>query len=102
MTVPLPGSTLSSPAGNPAGYLAALGDAPLPALTGVAQGAYDLVAVLDVVEHIEDDVATFRGMAERLAAFGGKMSLSSPDGGPTRVSCTIPLLLERGQTGVSA
>ncbi|MER0026854.1 histidine kinase [Corynebacterium sp. KPL4043] len=42
------------------------------------------------------------GMAERLAAFGGEMSLSSPEGGPTRVSCTIPLLLERGQTGVSA
>ena len=40
------------------------------------------------------------GMAERLAAFGGEMTLSSPPGGPTRVACSIPLLLDRGQSGV--
>lgn len=40
------------------------------------------------------------GMAERLAAFGGEMSLSSPPGGPTRVAGSIPLLLDRGQPGV--
>lgn len=40
------------------------------------------------------------GMRERLAAFGGTMELHSPDGGPTRVRCTIPLLLDRGQPGV--
>ncbi|KQB85145.1 sensor histidine kinase [Corynebacterium oculi] len=40
------------------------------------------------------------GMRERLAAFGGTFSLISPQGGPTKVCCTIPLLLERGQSGV--
>ena len=40
------------------------------------------------------------GMAERLGAFGGEMSLSSPPGGPTRVAGSIPLLLDRGQPGV--
>jgi SAM-dependent methyltransferase len=29
-------------------------DAPLPALTGVEDGAYDLVAILDVLEHVEE------------------------------------------------
>ncbi|WPF65515.1 MULTISPECIES: sensor histidine kinase [unclassified Corynebacterium] len=40
------------------------------------------------------------GMRERLAAFGGTLTLVSPQGGPTQVSCAIPLLLERGQSGV--
>lgn len=40
------------------------------------------------------------GMRERLAAFGGQMELSSPGGGPTRVKCSIPLLLKRGQSGI--
>src|SRR3546814_2034001 len=42
-----------------------VGDAPLPTLPGVARAAYDLIAVLDVVEHIDNDVAALRGMAER-------------------------------------
>ncbi len=33
------------------------------------------------------------GMRERLAAFGGTMQLSSPQGGPTMLSAQIPLLL---------
>ncbi len=37
-----------------------VGAAPLPELSGVERGAYDLVAVLDVVEHVEDDVAALR------------------------------------------
>ncbi|MDO5032273.1 sensor histidine kinase [Corynebacterium sp.] len=41
------------------------------------------------------------GMVERLDAFGGSVEVSSPPGGPTRVSCSIPLLLERGQSGVA-
>lgn len=53
-----------------------VGTAPLPTLAGVT-GYYDLIAVLDVVEHIEDDVATFRGMAERLAP-GGKILVTVP------------------------
>ena len=53
-----------------------VGTAPLPTLAGVT-GQYDLIAVLDVVEHIEDDVATFRGMADRLAP-GGKILVTVP------------------------
>ena len=32
-----------------------VGTAPLPELSGVAEGQYDLIAVLDVVEHVEAD-----------------------------------------------
>jgi SAM-dependent methyltransferase len=52
-------------------------NAPLPALTGVARGAYDLVAVLDVVEHIEDDVGALTAMAECLKP-GGKILITVP------------------------
>src|SRR5215470_14597456 len=31
-----------------------IGDAPLPELPGVPDAEYDLVAVLDVIEHVED------------------------------------------------
>ena len=54
-----------------------VGDAPLPELPGVARGAYDLVAVLDVVEHIEDDVAALRAMATLLKP-GGKVLIAVP------------------------
>ncbi|MGP7795481.1 class I SAM-dependent methyltransferase [Sphingomonas sp. CLY1604] len=54
-----------------------VGDAPLPDLPGVARGAYDLVAVLDVVEHIEDDVAALKGMASLLKP-GGKILIAVP------------------------
>ena len=54
-----------------------VGDAPLPALPGVARGAYDLVAVLDVVEHIEDDVAALAAMASLLKP-GGKILIAVP------------------------
>lgn len=40
------------------------------------------------------------GMRERLAAFGGDLSISSPPGGPTQVAASIPLLLHRGESGV--
>lgn len=40
------------------------------------------------------------GMRERLAAFGGSMTISSPPGGPTQVLASVPLLLHRGETGV--
>lgn len=55
----------------------AVGNAPLPALPGVAHGAYDLIAVLDVVEHIEDDVAALTAMRQRLAP-GGKILITVP------------------------
>ena len=48
----------------------AAGDAPLPTLPGVERAAYDLVAVLDVVEHIEDDVAALRAIGDTLKPSG--------------------------------
>jgi SAM-dependent methyltransferase len=54
-----------------------VGEAPLPQLTGVPRGAYDLIAVLDVVEHIEDDVAALAAMADCLAP-GGKILITVP------------------------
>lgn len=54
-----------------------VGDAPLPALEGVARGAYDLVAVLDVIEHIDDDVAALKAMADCLKP-GGKILIAVP------------------------
>ncbi len=54
-----------------------VGTAPLPELAGVEPGAYDLIAVLDVVEHIADDVAALRAMGERLRP-GGKILIAVP------------------------
>ena len=54
-----------------------VGDAPLPALPGVSRHAYDLVAVLDVVEHIADDVGALRAMKDCLAP-GGKILIAVP------------------------
>jgi SAM-dependent methyltransferase len=51
--------------------------APLPQLAGIERNAYDLIAVLDVVEHIEDDVAALKAMAERLKP-GGKILITVP------------------------
>ncbi|WP_240611307.1 histidine kinase [Actinobaculum sp. 313] len=41
------------------------------------------------------------GMRERLAAFGGSLQVSSPEGGPTVLIARIPLLLRNGEFGVS-
>ena len=54
-----------------------VGDAPLPELPGIPRGAYDLIAVLDVVEHIADDVAALRAMGERLRP-GGRILIAVP------------------------
>lgn len=54
-----------------------VGSSPLPDLTGVEPGSYDLVAVLDVVEHIEDDVAALQAMA-RVLRPGGKILITVP------------------------
>jgi SAM-dependent methyltransferase len=51
--------------------------APLPILPGVERGAYDLIAVLDVVEHIEDDIAALQAMATCLKP-GGKILITVP------------------------
>jgi SAM-dependent methyltransferase len=54
-----------------------VGGAPLPELPGVPRAHYDLIAVLDVVEHIEDDVAALKAMADCLAP-GGKILIAVP------------------------
>jgi len=51
--------------------------APLPALEGVAERTYDLVAAFDVIEHIEDDHAAVASIARRLAP-GGRFVLTVP------------------------
>ena len=40
------------------------------------------------------------GMRERMAAFGGSLTVTSPVGGPTTVAARIPLLLRLGEFGV--
>lgn len=54
-----------------------VGDAPLPELPGVERGAYDLVAVLDVVEHIFDDVGALAAMRTLLRP-GGAILIAVP------------------------
>ena len=54
-----------------------VGDAPLPELPGIERGAYDLIAVLDVVEHIEADVAALAAMRDCLKP-GGKILIAVP------------------------
>ncbi len=54
-----------------------VGTSPLPELAGVEAGSYDLVAVLDVVEHVEDDVAALKAIARRLKP-GGKILITVP------------------------
>lgn len=54
-----------------------VGDAPLPGLPDVPRGSYDLVAVLDVVEHIADDAAALSAMRALLKP-GGKVLIAVP------------------------
>lgn len=54
-----------------------IGTAPLPELGDVPRGAYDLVAVLDVVEHVDDDVAALKAIAECLKP-GGRILITVP------------------------
>ncbi|MBO9713052.1 class I SAM-dependent methyltransferase [Sphingomonas sp.] len=54
-----------------------VGSAPLPELAGVAPESYDLVAVLDVIEHVDDDVGALKAMAARLKP-GGKILITVP------------------------
>lgn len=54
-----------------------VGASPLPGLPDVPRGHYDLVAVLDVVEHIEDDVAALAAMKSCLKP-GGKILIAVP------------------------
>lgn len=49
----------------------------LPGLDGVERGAYDLIALLDVLEHVEEDRASLVSIAERLKP-GGRILLTVP------------------------
>ena len=55
----------------------AVSDARLPELAGIPRAHYDLVAALDVVEHIDDDGATVAALASCLKP-GGKLLLTVP------------------------
>ena len=55
----------------------AVGDAPLPDLTGIDNGAYDLVALLDVLEHVDEDEAALASIAGKLAP-GGRILVTVP------------------------
>jgi SAM-dependent methyltransferase len=52
-------------------------NAPLPELSGVAEGAYDLIAALDVIEHVDDDAAAVAAIAARLKR-GGRLLMTVP------------------------
>lgn len=52
-------------------------DTPLPGLAGVGAGRYDLVAILDVLEHVEDDRAALVSMAAKLKP-GGRILVTVP------------------------
>lgn len=54
-----------------------VGSAPLPNLAGVPDAAYDLVAVLDVVEHVEADREALAGIATKLRP-GGRILITVP------------------------
>jgi len=54
-----------------------VGNAPLPELPGVEDGRYDLIALLDVLEHIEDDLAALASIRRKLAP-GGHILLTVP------------------------
>lgn len=51
--------------------------APLPALAGVEERAYDLVAILDVLEHVEADREALESIARRLRP-GGRILIAVP------------------------
>ncbi|AQR74798.1 bifunctional 2-polyprenyl-6-hydroxyphenol methylase/3-demethylubiquinol 3-O-methyltransferase UbiG [Sphingomonas sp. LM7] len=54
-----------------------VGTSPLPDLVGIEPGSYDLVAVLDVIEHVEDDVAALQAIATALKP-GGRILITVP------------------------
>lgn len=54
-----------------------VGNAPLPELVGVEDGAYHLVALLDVLEHVEQDREALAGIRTKLAP-GGRILVTVP------------------------
>lgn len=99
----------------PEGVLAAAYFFTLEAVTNARKYASDsLVEVLitvgeglniSVVDHGQGGARVvpeggLAGMRERIHAVGGTLEVYSPQGGPTRVAATIPLLLHRDEPGV--
>ena len=54
-----------------------VGTAPLPALDGIEDGAYHLIALLDVLEHVEQDRESLAGIKRKLAP-GGRILVTVP------------------------
>jgi SAM-dependent methyltransferase len=52
-------------------------DAPLPHLAGIEDGAYDLICLLDVLEHVEADRAALESIARKLRP-GGRILIAVP------------------------
>lgn len=52
-------------------------DSPLPELAGVPDAHYDLIAALDVIEHIDDDTASLNSIAAKMRP-GGKFVMTVP------------------------
>jgi SAM-dependent methyltransferase len=55
----------------------AVSDAPLPDLPGITDRQYDLVAILDVLEHVEGDREALRSIARKLKP-GGRILITVP------------------------
>ena len=55
----------------------AVGDAPLPGLPGVPDHEYDLIALLDVLEHVDDRADSLRSIAAKLKP-GGRILVTVP------------------------
>jgi SAM-dependent methyltransferase len=54
-----------------------IGAAPLPELTGVPDGAYHLIALLDVLEHVDGRPESLKSIAAKLAP-GGRILVTVP------------------------
>ena len=54
-----------------------VGSARLPELTGIADASYDLIALLDVLEHIEGDLAALTSIKKKLRT-GGRILVTVP------------------------
>lgn len=54
-----------------------VGTAPLPGLDGVADASYDLIALLDVLEHVEADEAALASIRKKLKP-GGRILVTVP------------------------
>jgi SAM-dependent methyltransferase len=54
-----------------------VGSARLPDLEGIAENRYDLIALLDVLEHVEDDLAALASIRTRLKP-GGRILVTVP------------------------